>query len=45
MEILGTAVVLEAEEGIVTVPTSRFVESEVLLLREDESGEDNAGST
>jgi small-conductance mechanosensitive channel len=43
VEILGTAVVLEAEDGIVTVPTSRFVESEVLLLREDESGEDNAG--
>jgi small-conductance mechanosensitive channel len=44
VEILGTAVVLEAEEGIVTVPTSRFVESEVLLLREEEPGEDNVGS-
>jgi hypothetical protein len=38
VEILGTAVVLEADEGIVTVPTSRFVDSEVLLMTERETG-------
>lgn len=43
VEILGTAVVLEAEEGIVTVPTSRFVDSEVLLVTEREAGGDDGG--
>ena len=37
IEILSTAVILEAEQGILTVPTSRFVESEVLLLDETEA--------
>jgi hypothetical protein len=40
VEILSSAVILEAEHGIITVPTSRFVVSEVLLLDEKES-EDN----
>jgi hypothetical protein len=44
VEILGTAVVLESEEGVVTVPTSRFVDSEVVLVREQIPGEDDAGS-
>lgn len=43
VEILGTAVVLEAEDGIVTVPTSRFVDTEVLLIRESQAGESSAG--
>lgn len=34
IELLSTAVVLEAEQGVLTVPTSRFVVSEVLLVRE-----------
>jgi hypothetical protein len=42
IEILATAVVLEAEHGILTVPTSRFVDSEVLLL-EETAGEKDAG--
>jgi len=33
IELLSTAVVLEAEQGIVTIPTSRFVDSVVLLVR------------
>ena len=41
VEILGTAVVLESAEGIVTLPTSRFVDAEVLLVRELEPGEDD----
>jgi hypothetical protein len=36
IEILGTAVVLESPEGVITVPTSRFADSEVLLLRDPE---------
>ncbi len=34
IEVLSTAVVLEADQGIVTIPTSQFAASEVLLLRE-----------
>jgi uncharacterized protein YacL len=45
VEILGTAVVLESEAGIVTVPTSRFVDSEVTLIREQEPGEDDVGTS
>jgi small-conductance mechanosensitive channel len=44
VEILGTAVVLESDEGVVTVPTSRFVDSEVVLVREPAHGEDDARS-
>ena len=44
VEILGTAVVLESDEGVVTVPTSRFVGSEVVLVREPAPGEDDAGA-
>ncbi|MFV8819983.1 mechanosensitive ion channel domain-containing protein [Haliea sp. E17] len=44
IELLSTAVVLEAEQGVLTVPTSRFVASEVLLVREaGEPGEDANG--
>jgi len=39
IEILGTNVVLENTQGIVTVPSARFADSEVLLLREDEAGD------
>ncbi len=35
VEILSTAVVLESAQGLVTLPTGRFVESEVLLVNED----------
>ncbi len=34
VEILSTAVVLESGSGVVTVPTARFADSEVLLVRE-----------
>ncbi len=34
IELLSTAVVLEAEQGILTIPTSQFAASEVLLLRD-----------
>lgn len=44
IEILNTAVVLEAENGILTVPTSSFVESEVLLI-EETTGDDDAERT
>lgn len=39
VEILGTAVVLECDEGVLTVPTSRFADSVVLLLRESAPGD------
>jgi len=39
VELLSTAVVLESEEGILTIPTARFIDSEVLLVREQEGGE------
>jgi small-conductance mechanosensitive channel len=44
IEILATAVVLEVEHGILTVPTSRFVDSEVLLLEETAGGRDANGA-
>jgi hypothetical protein len=44
IEILNTAVVLEAEHGILTVPTSRFVDSEILLLEETAADDDASGS-
>ena len=44
IEILNTAVVLEAEHGILTVPTSRFADSEVLLV-EDKAADDDASGT
>jgi len=44
IEILSTAVVLEAEHGILTVPTSRFVDSEILLVEETAAQDDTSGS-
>lgn len=41
IEILSTAVILEAEQGFLTLPTARFVDSEVLLVNE----ESNDGAT
>ncbi|MEX2489012.1 MAG: mechanosensitive ion channel domain-containing protein [Pseudomonadales bacterium] len=41
IEITGTTVVLEAGEGLVTVPTSIFSETEILRLRESTSDEIN----
>ncbi len=35
IEMLSTAVVLESTQGLVTLPTGRFMESEVLLVNED----------
>lgn len=42
IEILGTAVVLENADGLVTVPTSRFMEAAVVLLNDTEA-EDTGG--
>ena len=39
IEILSTAVLLETGEGVLTIPSSRFVDSEVLRISE-ESGHD-----
>ena len=44
IEILNTAVVLESEHGILTVPTSRFVDSEVLLVEENAADDDASGT-
>lgn len=35
VEVLGTAVLLETEQGILSIPTLRFVDSEVLLITEE----------
>ena len=34
IEILNTAVVLQSDEGLITLPTARFIDSEVLLVNE-----------
>lgn len=44
IEILNTSVVLEAQDGIVTLPTSRFVDCEILLIDRRASG-DGPGRT
>jgi hypothetical protein len=44
IEILNTSVILETEQGILTVPTSRFADSEVLLVQE-EPGRDGTEAT
>lgn len=44
IEILNTAVVLQTHEGILTVPTSRFVDSEVLLIVEEAAGDGASAS-
>jgi hypothetical protein len=41
IEILGTAVVLESAAGVTTVPTSRFVDTEVTLVNEDDGDGDD----
>lgn len=40
-EILSTAVVLKSGEGIVTIPASRFIDSEVTQVIEADSGNSN----
>lgn len=40
IEILSTAVVLEAEHGLLTVPTASFVNSEILLVKGEDFGDD-----
>lgn len=40
IEILSTAVVLEAEHGLLTLPTASFVNSEILLVKEEDAGDD-----
>jgi small-conductance mechanosensitive channel len=40
IEILSTAVVLEAEQGLLTLPTAYFVNSEILLVSEEAPGDD-----
>jgi small-conductance mechanosensitive channel len=40
IEILSTAVVLEAEQGLLTLPTAYFVNSEILLVNEEAPGDD-----
>ncbi len=42
VEILNTAVILETDEGIFTIPTSHFVDHEVLLIRETQVEESSA---
>ncbi len=44
IEILGTAVVLESRDGLVTVPTSRFVDTEVVLVSEEETDSDDGAA-
>ena len=39
IQILSTAVVLEAEEGLLTLPTASFVNSEILLVNEDKASD------
>jgi len=43
IEILGTAVVLESSEGVTTVPCARFVDSEVVLVNEEQGQDDVIG--
>ncbi len=43
IEILGTAVVLESSEGVITVPCARFVDSEVVLISEEQAQDDVTG--
>ena len=43
IEILGTAVVLESNEGVITVPCARFVDSEVVLISEEQAQDDVTG--
>lgn len=43
IEILGTAVVLESSEGVITVPCARFVDSEVVLVNEEQGQDDAIG--
>ncbi|TDG15777.1 mechanosensitive ion channel [Seongchinamella unica] len=42
VEILSTAVVIESGKGLVTIPTARFMDSEVLLVKEDSESESSA---
>ena len=42
VEILSTAVVIESNHGQMTIPTARFMDAEVLLVKEDSDSEDNA---
>ena len=43
IEILGTAVVLESIEGVITVPCARFVDSEVVLVNEEQAQDNVTG--
>jgi MFS family permease len=43
IEILGTAVVLESSKGVITVPCARFVDSEVVLVNEEQGQDDAIG--
>ena len=43
IEILGTAVVLESSEGVITVPCARFVDSEVVLVNEEQAQDNVTG--
>lgn len=42
IEILSTAVVLETEQGLLTVPTAAFVTADTLLIKNEERGDDGA---
>jgi len=43
VEILSTSIILETDRGLLTIPTARFVDSEVLLVvGEETEGESDA---
>jgi hypothetical protein len=42
IEILGTSVVLESSEGVITVPCARFVDSAVVLVNSEQLTDDDA---
>ena len=45
VEILSTSIILETERGLLTVPTARFIDSEVLLVVSDaDEGDADAGT-
>ena len=42
VEILSTAVVMESGKGLMTIPTARFMDSEVLLVKEQSESDSSA---
>ncbi len=42
VEILSTAVVLETQQGLLTVPTATFAAADILLMKSEDRGDDGA---